>query len=139
MDAVIAFLRTRGLVHLLVAGFAGVIVGVWSGVAHSGPSGFRCPTTARLISVGHTTQEVRSRCREPDEARATVELRTVRETVRRWVQGVAREVTVERTVEVAVDDWTYDFGKNRFMHFLRFENGRLIAVREGGYGSGDSE
>lgn len=102
----------------------------------AGPSGFRCPTTGRLISVGASTHEVRTRCREPDEARSTVELRTVRETVRRWVNGVAQEVTQERTVEVPVDEWTYDFGRARFIKFLRFENGRLLSVTEGQKGSG---
>jgi hypothetical protein len=93
------------------------------GTGQAGTSGFRCPTTGRLISVGASTHEVRTRCREPDEARSTVELRTVRETVRRWVNGVAQEVTQERTVEVPVDEWTYDFG-------------RLLSVTEGQKGSG---
>ena len=102
----------------------------------AGTGGFRCPTTGRLISVGASTHEVRTRCREPDEARSTVELRTIRETVRRWVNGVAQEVTQERTVEVPVDEWTYDFGRARFIKFLRFEHGRLLSVTEGQKGSG---
>ncbi len=83
--------------------------------------------------------EVRNRCREPDDARTTVEFRTIREKVRRWVDGIAQEVTVERTVEVPIEEWTYDFGRNRFVHFLHFEQGRLISVREGGKGTGEPE
>lgn len=109
------------------------------GMGQAGQSGFRCPTTGRLISVGASTYEVRTRCREPDEARSTIELRTIRERVRRWVNGVAQEVEVERTVEVPVDEWTYDFGRERFIKLLRFEHGRLLSVGEGAKGSADPE
>lgn len=102
-------------------------------------SGFRCPTSGRLISLGASTLEVRNRCREPDEIRSTVEHRTIRERVRKWVDGVFQEVWVERTVEVPIDEWTYDFGSHRFMQFLRFENGRLHWVGNGPKGSSDSE
>jgi hypothetical protein len=114
-------------------------LGVTAGMstnAKSGPSGFRCPATGRLISVGQSQVEVRNRCGEPDETRPSVDVRTVRETVRRWVNGVAHEVTVEHTIEVPVDEWTYDFGRNRFIQFLHFEYGRLISVLEGGKGGG---
>lgn len=117
----------------------GAAAAVWTRPGEAGPSSFRCPTTARLVSVGQSTMEVRTRCREPDESRTTVEFRTIRETVRRWVQGVAQEVTIERKVEVPVDEWTYDFGRNRFIQFLRFESGRLISISEGGKGTGESE
>ena len=105
----------------------------------AGPSGFRCPTTGRLISTDQSLLEVRKKCREPDEARSSVELRTVREKVRRWVNGVALEESLERTVEVPVDEWTYDFGPSRFIEYLRFEYGRLISIREGGKGITDPE
>lgn len=116
------------------------------GVAMAIPAGgeaaqstFRCPTSGRLISVGASTYEVRNRCREPDETRSTVELRTIRETVRRWVNGVAQEVEISRTVEVPVDEWTYDFGRERFIKLLRFEHGRLLSIAEGPKGSGEPE
>jgi hypothetical protein len=105
----------------------------------SGPSGFRCPTTGRLVSVGQSLLEVRHRCREPDEARSSVEVRTIREKVRRWAQGVAEEVVIEHSIEVPIDDWSYDFGRNRFTQFLRFEYGRLVSVREGAKGTADPE
>lgn len=115
------------------------IVVAGAGAGNAGPSGFRCPTTGLLISTGQSMLEVRSKCREPDEARASVELRTVREKVRRWVNGVSEEESIERTIEVPIDEWTYDFGRNRFIQFLRFEHGRLIWVREGGKGVTDPE
>jgi Protein of unknown function (DUF2845) len=123
-------MTVKTIASLLVFG----IVAVGSEIAGSGPSGFRCPTTGRLISVGQSQLEVRNRCGEPDDTRPSVELRTIRETVRQWVNGVAHEVIVERTVEIAVDEWTYDFGRHRFIEFLHFESGRLMSVLEGGKG-----
>lgn len=55
-----------------------------------------------------------------DEARqrlASGEFRTVRV----WGSGRA----LEQTVEVAIDEWTYDFGPHRFVQHLTFEQGKL--------------
>jgi hypothetical protein len=92
----------------------------------------------RLVSSGDSTYEVRSTCGEPDAAEQRIEYRTIRIRVPapcHEEHGCRRcDVEVERTVEVVVDAWTYDFGRNRFIEFVRFEDGRLIAVSEGGYG-----
>jgi hypothetical protein len=37
-------------------------------------------------------------------------------------------------VTVAIEVWTYDFGRNRFLRFVRFEDGKVTAVETGGYG-----
>jgi hypothetical protein len=121
------------LVGILALGLGGV------GRAVSGSSGFRCPTTGRLISVGQSPYEVRNKCRDPDDLRTSVEQRTIRERVGRWLDGVAGEVTVERTVEVPIEEWTFDFGRHRFIELLRFESNRLVSVAEGGKGLADSE
>ena len=42
--------------------------------------------------------------------------------------------TEERTVEVVIERWTYDFGSNRLVHYLRFEEDELVDVKVGGYG-----
>jgi hypothetical protein len=123
----------------MLAAAVGVMVGAAAGTARSGPSGFRCPTTGRLISLGQSPFEVRNRCREPDDRQVSVEQRTIREKVRRWVDGVAGEVVVERTVEVPIEEWTFDFGRHRFIEFLRFESGRLTSVAEGERGTSDGE
>jgi hypothetical protein len=119
--------------------FAAGIAAGFASPAHAGPSGFRCPTTGRIVSLGQSLLEVRNKCREPDDAQTTVEYRTIRETVRRWVRGAGVDVTVERTVEVPVDEWTYDFGRNRFIQFLRFESGRLVSIGEGEKGGANPE
>jgi hypothetical protein len=106
-----------------------------SGSALAGTSGFLCPSSGRLISVGQMTEEVRRRCREPDDIQHRIDLRTVRETSRRWVNGIAQEVTVERTIEVPIEEWFFDFGSTRFTKLLRFESGRLVYVEEGSKGT----
>jgi hypothetical protein len=35
---------------------------------------------------------------------------------------------------IAVDEWTYNFGPNQFVHYLRFDGGRLTQVELGDYG-----
>ena len=103
--------------------------------ARAGSWGFLCPTSGRLISVGQGTNEIRKKCREPDDVQQRVELRTIRETQLRWVQGVAQEFTVERTIEVQIEEWSYDFGPSRFTKLLHFEQGRLVFVEEGAKGT----
>lgn len=108
--------------------------------------GFRCPATGNLIPVGATRHEVRSRCRAPDDALATIETRLVERTVRRSVarpldapRRAIEAVEVDETITVAVDVhvewWTYDFGPRRFLRVLRFEDGRLVSVVDGPRGS----
>ncbi len=95
----------------------------------------------RIASSGDSTYQVRATCGEPDDAVHHVEYRTVRIRVPapcHEEHGFRRcDVEVERTVELAVDEWTYDFGSNRFIEFLRFDDGRLVSVNEGGYGHKD--
>jgi hypothetical protein len=44
-------------------------------------------------------------------------------------------VVVEDYVVVVVDEWIYDFGPRRFLQYLTFEGGQLVAVRSGPYGN----
>lgn len=103
--------------------------------------GMQC--NGRLVTSGDTLYQVRSLCGEPDDARHRVEYRTVR--VRRpgpCVQENGRNPCgseVEQTIEVVIDEWVYDFGKNRFLEFLCFEQGKLVRVTEGSYGHKDKE
>lgn len=131
----------RARSSLLLCAFALLLLGPFQRTATAGPSGFVCPSTRRLVSLGQSPLEVTSKCRAADEVRAFVETRTVRETVRQWDARLGRmvEVSVERTVPVSIEEWTYDFGRNRFMKRLRFENGRLIAIEEGPKGEAPPE
>jgi hypothetical protein len=95
----------------------------------------------RLVSRGDSLYQVRSVCGEPDDAQRRVETRRERRRVRVPCQHGSRdqrcETTVEHTTDVVVDEWTYDFGRRRFLRFLTFVDGRLATVNTGGYGSRD--
>jgi hypothetical protein len=89
----------------------------------------------RIVSSGDSTYQVRSICGEPDATTRRVEMRTVRHNVPVPCPGGGRCWTsVERTIEITVDEWTYDFGRQRFIQYLTFENGRLARVQSGSYG-----
>ena len=97
--------------------------------------GMRCGN--KLVSDGDTTYDVHSRCGEPQGKTKRVELRTVRAWVGApCVSGDARcGRAVERTVEVQIEEWIYDFGPTKFIHYVTFEDGRLLRVVTGGYGN----
>lgn len=92
----------------------------------------------RIVSSGDSRHEVRSVCGEPDDASQRVEYRTLRGRVvgpcTRDGKRVRCSQTQETVVEVVIDEWVYDFGRNRFIQYLTFEQGRLVSVRSGSYG-----
>ena len=92
----------------------------------------------KLVSDGDTLYDVRSRCGEPDNKIQRFEVRTVRH----WLQGPCvgpdpRNCgrVIERTIEVTIDEWTYDFGPHQFINYLVFEQGRLISIVSGKRGT----
>jgi len=95
----------------------------------------------RLVMNGDTLYQVRSTCGDPDDARHRIEYRTVRVHVPGpCVDENGRRrcgTETEQTVEVVIDEWVYDFGKNRFVEYLCFEQGKLVRVSEGSYGRKD--
>jgi hypothetical protein len=130
---------STGLVALAGAGLGACLLAAPAAWA----DGMYCGS--RLISAGDTLYQVRSVCGEPDDAQRRIETRTVRHRVRvpcnRNESGSNEagkcERTVERSSDVVVDDWTYDFGRQRFIRFLTFLDGRLASVQTGSYGSRD--
>jgi hypothetical protein len=93
----------------------------------------------RIVSSGDSRYDVRSVCGEPDDISQRVEYRTIRGRVSgpcaRDSSGKLRCAgTREEVVEVVIDEWIYDFGKNRFIEYLTFEQGHLLSVKEGSYG-----
>jgi hypothetical protein len=99
-------------------------------------SGFRCPG-GRLVSTGDHMQEVRKKCGEPDFVAQRSEKRKIKVKVRRWISPSEHEdVSEEREIEVLVDEWTYDFGSDRFIRYVAFEDARVVGVTTGDYGTG---
>lgn len=92
----------------------------------------------RIVSTGDSRYDVKSICGEPDDATQRIEYRTISGRVAgpctREGGKLRCSQTREQVVEVVVDEWLYDFGKNRFIEYLTFEQGHLLSVREGSYG-----
>lgn len=88
----------------------------------------RCGT--RLVREGDTPSQVRERCGDPTDVITTTETRT--RTVHRRVAGVIVSDTI--SVEVRIQQWTYNFGPQRFMRRLVFEDGLLVEIEELGRG-----
>jgi hypothetical protein len=99
-------------------------------------SGFRCPS-GRLVSTGDHMVEVRQKCGEPDFVSQRTEKRKIKVKVRRWTSPTTHEdLSEEREIDVLVDEWTYDFGSDRFIRFVSFEDARVVGVTTGSYGGG---
>jgi hypothetical protein len=102
--------------------------------------GMRCD--GKLVSNGDTMYDVQGRCGAPDAVRQHVELRTIRT----WVEGPCFRENgvlrcgqfVEQTIQVVVDEWTYDFGPQTLIKLLTFEQGRLLRLATGSYGIKES-
>jgi hypothetical protein len=115
----------------LTFAFISVLVFVDTPSAQADES-LRCGT--RLVSVGDVPYQVKSLCGIPDDVQQRTELRTVRRAVTVPCAAGFCQSMVEDTIQVNVEDWTYDFGAQRFIQYLTFANGKLVNVRSGGYG-----
>ena len=101
--------------------FGALIFGVLSfapGLAYG--DGFRCPESGRIVHEGDTIGEVLTNCGEPD--------------FRSQSSFILRRINYFESTAVPVEDWTYDFGPNRFIQLLRFEGGILRRIEHGSYG-----
>jgi hypothetical protein len=95
--------RMAGMVRRFA--IAAMIVPLFT-LAGRGAFGADLRCAAHVVTTGMTLLEVRERCGAPlvEEHRA---------------EELAPGVWID------VDEWTYEFGANRFRRLLRFENGRL--------------
>lgn len=90
----------------------------------------RASCDENAVREGDGKLDVLSRCGEPAALDAWDE--AVGELLTDgtgFAAGGGRTTRVER--------WTYDFGRNRFVRFLRIENGRVVKVSTGSYGYAD--
>jgi hypothetical protein len=92
----------------------------------------------RIVESGDSRYDVKSVCGEPDDAAQRVEYRTVSGRVAGPCSRDGGKIrcgqTRERVIEVVIDEWVYDFGSNRFVEYLTFEQGHLVRIRTGKYG-----
>ena len=90
--------------------------------------GFSCGN--RIVTEGMELYQVRNVCGEPAQITRTTILR--RPIV--WVRGRPYYASNEE-LPVPVETWLYDFGPQRLMRKLRFEDGVLARVDTLGYGT----
>ena len=86
----------------------------------------------RLVVVGDVPARVRGICGDPADRIERVIQRTNAVQVR-GPDGVVYTDLI--TVQVFVQQWVYDFGPQRFMRELIFEDGRLRQINTLGYGT----
>jgi hypothetical protein len=102
--------------------------------------GFRC--NSYVIDVGMHKMEVLKKCGNPATRDQRVERRRigVRQSTGNQVlspvtmQGDRNAVDYEREIEIQIEEWLYNFGPQRFMQLLTFEDGRLKQIQDLGYG-----
>ncbi len=103
-----------------------------NGTAHA----FQCD--GKLVSKRNTKFEVLRKCGEPDYIDSWEEERAVRGYGRFEMPrsgGIPEtQAPIVSVIHVQVEKWLYNFGPNRFMQVLRFENGKLVDITTGDYG-----
>ena len=103
-----------------------IIMAAGYAVSASASDTLRCGK--RLVSVGDNKAEVLIKCGEPAWKDA-------------WRDQVINNVNTVNAFRVNIDHerWVYNFGRNSFLRFLLFENGRLIKIATGDYGYDDTK
>lgn len=91
----------------------------------------------RIVDIGDRKIEVFQKCGEPTfiekwktESTTLIEKKTRKSSKDRLT---SQESTQETKTEY-IEEWTYNFGPNRFIQFLTFTNDRLTAIEAGSYG-----
>ncbi len=102
---------------------------------------FRCGN--RLVREGDLQAKVRQFCGEPAASTRTVLYRHefsapwralhLSNADTRLSAGTGRRHQ-HLTVEILVEEWTYNFGPHRLLRVVRFEDGAVATTRHEGYG-----
>ena len=83
----------------------------------------------RVVNVGDYAFEVAKRCGDPDYVQSRIAYPY------RLATGRAHRAVIDYfPYPVMVDEWVYNFGVNRLVYLLEFENGRLVHIRTRGRG-----
>jgi hypothetical protein len=83
------------------------------------------------IDEGDGKLDVLVRCGAPALRDAWEETRAV------YVKDRQEGLAASESTTVRLETWTYDLGRNRFVQFVTFENGRVVRIRSGSYGYAD--
>jgi hypothetical protein len=96
--------------------------------------GFTCGSF--IVAVGDRAYDVLKKCGDPVYVESWQEVRA-RGDIDPWTVEPGRRYYIGPLYAqelVTVEEWEYDLGPNRFIRYLRFENGRLTRVTTGDYG-----
>jgi hypothetical protein len=83
----------------------------------------------KIISTGSSRYEVAALCGDPQQ----IEHKTIYNTVSGGVPGQPN-LAGGSSVEIQVELWTYNFGPNKLMQRIRFEDGVVVHIQSLGYG-----
>ena len=89
-----------------------------------------------IIAVGDRAYDVLNKCGDPSYVETWQEVRS-RGDIGSWALEPGRRYYIGPLFSqelVTIEEWEYDLGPNRFIRYLRFENGRLTRVTIGDYG-----
>jgi hypothetical protein len=103
--------------------------------ADEGVSELRCDQY--VISRGASQFEVLIKCGRPSNVEAWQQER-IRMDFYKDIPVQSEEELSEQPLIlkefIKVEEWEYNFGPNRFIHYLGFENGKLESITVGSYG-----
>ena len=105
------------------------------GAANAVASDFVCGS--HIVTVGERRYDILNKCGTPSHVESWEEVRIRRWDVAPWVLTPARRSewpSLYTNELVTIEEWEYNLGPNRFIRYLRFENGRLTKVTTGDYG-----
>ncbi len=121
-------------VFAILAGVLLTLSVQWSPVAaRTTQNSLRCPGSTGLISIGDTESEVLDKCGEP-----TTNVKIRIPGVYYGNPGEMGHEEYRRQIAregAATQKWTYDFGPNKFVYYLSFQEGELYRIESGGYGN----
>lgn len=110
-----------------------LLAAVWPHAAAATERTVRCQGS--LVGIGADKAEVLEKCGQPEK-------------IDRWEEGPNRYFSQPFDYEqdrylapksfrgpIRFERWTYNFGSNRLLYYLVFENGKLITIDSGDRGS----
>ena len=85
---------------------------------------------AKIVTEGDPSSEVAAKCGEPADV---IRMSSIYRRPVVWIHGRPRFLG-EDYIEVQVEAWLYNFGPNKLMRRVRFENGLVAEIETLGYG-----
>jgi len=113
---------SKGTWMLSVALGLGLVLGGLGGVARADET-MRCPT-GRIVRIGDRLLELAQICGEPDRT----DRRSLWREIGSRIGRADRQDHESVVVEVRIEEWLYDLGRDRLVRRLVFENGRLTRI-----------